>query len=189
MDTKGFSTLRPMAALVALPSTRFAASPIAPQPACNQAVAAPPRASRGRQQRRHARQRAQAATAAIAAAMSAQAAGVLGSLQQLPDTYRGVLLDQFGEWVHGYKVRGPKLPRAYPLANLFHLVPAVACPARWRVVLPCPPLPGVLHDGEKPYPGAIEAVSQLAERGMRLLIISNSSRREHTGHRGGGRVF
>ncbi|PRW61092.1 Haloacid dehalogenase-like hydrolase superfamily isoform 1 [Chlorella sorokiniana] len=63
--------------------------------------------------------------------MSAQAAVALGSLQQLPDTYRGALLDQFG----------------------------------------------VLHDGEKPYPGAIDAVSQLAERGMRLMIISNSSRR------------
>lgn len=37
---------------------------------------------------------------------------------------------------------------------------------------------GVLHDGEKPYPGAIEAVAQLAARGMKLLIISNSSRRE-----------
>ncbi|EFN54474.1 hypothetical protein CHLNCDRAFT_11074, partial [Chlorella variabilis] len=36
---------------------------------------------------------------------------------------------------------------------------------------------GVLHDGEKPYPGAIEAVAQLAARGMKLLIISNSSRR------------
>lgn len=36
---------------------------------------------------------------------------------------------------------------------------------------------GVLHDGTKPYPGAIEGVQYLADRGMKLLIISNSSRR------------
>ena len=38
---------------------------------------------------------------------------------------------------------------------------------------------GVLHDGEKPYPGAIAAVSELAARGVQLLIISNSSRSEY----------
>ena len=37
---------------------------------------------------------------------------------------------------------------------------------------------GVLHDGQKPYPGAIEAVKYLADRVKKLLIISNSSRRE-----------
>ena len=35
---------------------------------------------------------------------------------------------------------------------------------------------GVLHDGQKPYPGAIEAVKTLAESGRKVLIISNSSR-------------
>lgn len=60
------------------------------------------------------------------------ASQVLASVAQLPQRYRGALLDQFG----------------------------------------------VLHDGQKPYPGAVEAVAQLAGRGMRLLIISNSSRRE-----------
>lgn len=38
---------------------------------------------------------------------------------------------------------------------------------------------GVLHDGIKPYPGAIEAVNYLHDRGLHLLIISNSSRRSH----------
>jgi phosphoglycolate phosphatase-like HAD superfamily hydrolase len=57
---------------------------------------------------------------------------VLESVAQLPQRYRGALLDQFG----------------------------------------------VLHDGQKPYPGAVEAVAKLAGRGMRLLVISNSSRRE-----------
>ena len=56
----------------------------------------------------------------------------LTSLQDLPTTFKGVLLDQFG----------------------------------------------VLHDGQTPYPGAIEAVEYLAfTRRMKLLIISNSSRR------------
>ena len=37
---------------------------------------------------------------------------------------------------------------------------------------------GVLHDGIKAQPGAIEAVQYLAmEREMKILIISNSSRR------------
>jgi FMN phosphatase YigB (HAD superfamily) len=39
---------------------------------------------------------------------------------------------------------------------------------------------GVLHDGVKPYPGAVEAVQHLKGRGLELLIISNSSRRELT---------
>ena len=38
---------------------------------------------------------------------------------------------------------------------------------------------GVLHDGQKPYPGAIEAVTALADSGRSVLIISNSSRRMH----------
>lgn len=38
---------------------------------------------------------------------------------------------------------------------------------------------GVLHDGTQPYPGAVEAVEWLAQQGVKLLIISNSSRREH----------
>ncbi len=36
---------------------------------------------------------------------------------------------------------------------------------------------GVLHDGRRPYPGAIEAVAAAAASGLKLLIISNSSRR------------
>jgi HAD superfamily hydrolase (TIGR01459 family) len=37
---------------------------------------------------------------------------------------------------------------------------------------------GVLHDGKDAYPGAIEAVDRLSrEYGLRLLIVSNSSRR------------
>ncbi len=35
---------------------------------------------------------------------------------------------------------------------------------------------GVLHDGQKPYPGSIEAVKALADSERRILIISNSSR-------------
>lgn len=72
-----------------------------------------------------------------------------------------------------------------PLANSFHLVPAQWLPCMLASSPALPSLPGVLHDGEKPYPGAIEAASQLAERGMRLIIISNSSRREHPGGWGG----
>lgn len=37
---------------------------------------------------------------------------------------------------------------------------------------------GVMHDGTKPYPGAIQAVKDLQERGFDMLIISNSSRRK-----------
>ncbi|KAL4539411.1 hypothetical protein Ndes2437B_g02211 [Nannochloris sp. 'desiccata'] len=55
----------------------------------------------------------------------------LTSLRDIPLSYKGVFLDQFG----------------------------------------------VLHDGTTPYPGAIEGVQYLADRGMKLLIISNSSRR------------
>ncbi|GLI65938.1 hypothetical protein VaNZ11_009598 [Volvox africanus] len=36
---------------------------------------------------------------------------------------------------------------------------------------------GVLHDGRRPYPGAVEAVEAAADSGLRLIIISNSSRR------------
>ncbi|EFJ42426.1 hypothetical protein VOLCADRAFT_44669, partial [Volvox carteri f. nagariensis] len=36
---------------------------------------------------------------------------------------------------------------------------------------------GVLHDGRVPYPGAVEAVAAAAGAGLRLLVISNSSRR------------
>lgn len=35
---------------------------------------------------------------------------------------------------------------------------------------------GVLHDGQKPYPGAIEGVEFLHQRGVKLLVLSNSSR-------------
>lgn len=36
---------------------------------------------------------------------------------------------------------------------------------------------GCLHDGKAPYPEAIDAVRAMAERGIRILILSNSSRR------------
>lgn len=36
---------------------------------------------------------------------------------------------------------------------------------------------GVLHDGKKPYPGAILALEKLAGSGAKMVIISNSSRR------------
>ncbi|CAO2820069.1 unnamed protein product [Amaranthus hypochondriacus] len=36
---------------------------------------------------------------------------------------------------------------------------------------------GVLHDGKKPYPGAISTVEMLAKTGAKMVIISNSSRR------------
>lgn len=36
---------------------------------------------------------------------------------------------------------------------------------------------GVLHDGKRPYPGAIATVEKLAAYGAKMVIISNSSRR------------
>jgi HAD superfamily hydrolase (TIGR01459 family) len=36
---------------------------------------------------------------------------------------------------------------------------------------------GVLHDGARPYPGAIEAVAELVRRGKRVALLSNSGRR------------
>ncbi|KAL0918894.1 hypothetical protein M5K25_010941 [Dendrobium thyrsiflorum] len=36
---------------------------------------------------------------------------------------------------------------------------------------------GVLHDGKKPYPGAISTLENLANHGARMVVISNSSRR------------
>lgn len=130
-----------MAAAAALPSTsRYTALPTAAHALPLRAqTAATPASPHSPQQRRIARRRGTAASVAASpatgAAATMSAAVALGSLQQLPDTYRGALLDQFG----------------------------------------------VLHDGQQPYPGAIEAVSQLAQRGMRLMIISNSSRREWLG--------
>ena len=37
---------------------------------------------------------------------------------------------------------------------------------------------GVLHDGKTAYAGAVDAVSALAQAGLKVLILSNSSRRE-----------
>lgn len=36
---------------------------------------------------------------------------------------------------------------------------------------------GVLHDGKKPYPGAISTLEKLAKSGAKMVVISNSSRR------------
>ena len=38
---------------------------------------------------------------------------------------------------------------------------------------------GVLHDGKRAYPEAVEAVKRLAAGGVRVYILSNSSRRSH----------
>ncbi len=40
---------------------------------------------------------------------------------------------------------------------------------------------GVLHDGETPYPGAVEALRQLRALGQPIVILSNSARRVHVG--------
>ncbi|CAA6660287.1 unnamed protein product [Spirodela intermedia] len=39
---------------------------------------------------------------------------------------------------------------------------------------------GVLHDGKRPYPGAVSTLEKLAGNGARMVIISNSSRRAST---------
>ena len=36
---------------------------------------------------------------------------------------------------------------------------------------------GVLHDGSAPYPGAVEAVRDLSDNGVRLAVLSNSGKR------------
>lgn len=36
---------------------------------------------------------------------------------------------------------------------------------------------GVLHDGQKAYPGAVETLNRIASTGVKLVVISNSSRR------------
>lgn len=111
------------------------------------------------------------ATAASAAA-SAAATPALHAVHQLPPKYRGVLLDQFGVRVAARTdaatdVLPPLRAGRRSARPLTAILPSLA-PRAFRQVL---------HDGVKPYPGAIEAVSQLAAAGVRLLIISNSSRR------------
>lgn len=39
---------------------------------------------------------------------------------------------------------------------------------------------GVLHDGEKPYPGVPEALRELRARGKRIVLLSNAPRRSWT---------
>uniref|UniRef100_A0A7C8YWD3 Phosphoglycolate phosphatase n=1 Tax=Opuntia streptacantha TaxID=393608 RepID=A0A7C8YWD3_OPUST len=41
---------------------------------------------------------------------------------------------------------------------------------------------GVLHDGKKPYPGAISTLEKLAKSGANMVVISNSSRRASVTH-------
>jgi len=36
---------------------------------------------------------------------------------------------------------------------------------------------GVLHNGERPYPGAVEVLAELARRNKRVVLLSNSGRR------------
>lgn len=36
---------------------------------------------------------------------------------------------------------------------------------------------GVLHDGEKPYPGAVDALAQIRRRGAKVVVLSNSGKR------------
>ena len=38
---------------------------------------------------------------------------------------------------------------------------------------------GVLHDGQKPLPGAVEALERLRAAGRRIVLLSNSGRRRH----------
>jgi HAD superfamily hydrolase (TIGR01459 family) len=38
---------------------------------------------------------------------------------------------------------------------------------------------GVVHDGVKPYPGAVECLTRLRERGKRVVLLSNAPRRAH----------
>lgn len=40
---------------------------------------------------------------------------------------------------------------------------------------------GVLHDGETPYPGAVETLRRLRGLGRPIVILSNSARRTHVG--------
>jgi ribonucleotide monophosphatase NagD (HAD superfamily) len=37
---------------------------------------------------------------------------------------------------------------------------------------------GVMHDGSRPYDGALEAIQMLVQRGKRIVILSNSSKRQ-----------
>lgn len=36
---------------------------------------------------------------------------------------------------------------------------------------------GVLHDGQAPYPGAVDAVRHMHESGLKVILLSNSSQR------------
>lgn len=38
---------------------------------------------------------------------------------------------------------------------------------------------GVVHDGVKPYPGAVDCLTRLRERGKRVVMLSNAPRRNH----------
>lgn len=42
---------------------------------------------------------------------------------------------------------------------------------------------GTIHDGEAPYPGAIEALKALRAKGKRVVLLSNSGRRAKTSER------
>ena len=37
---------------------------------------------------------------------------------------------------------------------------------------------GVMHDGTRPYPGAAECLQRLRAAGKRIVVLSNSSKRE-----------
>ena len=88
----------------------------------------------------------------------------LSSLRKLPTTYKAALLDQFGVLHSGVEPYPGE--QKYSEPRLRRLPP----PTR---SLPAPP-PPTLRFG----PGAVDAVRFLAhERGMQLLVLSNSSRR------------
>ena len=36
---------------------------------------------------------------------------------------------------------------------------------------------GVLHDGQQPYPGVVDCLKKLAERGRQVVLLSNSGKR------------
>ena len=82
---------------------------------------------------------------------------VIESIRQIPDQYKVCTLP-------------------YPHCALISNMPVMTDDPRHLVQAVLLDQFGVLHDGQKPYPGSIEAVKALAESGRKILIISNSSR-------------
>eukprot|EP00967_Tisochrysis_lutea_P018365 scaffold20836_cov17-Tisochrysis_lutea.AAC.1 len=100
-----------------------------------------------------------------AKAASATPRLVEGLGELLPGTrYRALLLDQYG--TDEEKTFLSEHARSSPIRKL------------GRAMLSCMRMcTGVLHDGKKPYAGAVAAVAAAYAQGLQLYIISNSSRR------------